>query len=79
MNKHAKLLQELLDEARGLKGMIAEVACKCRLLTQNVQLGTSVSEEESLEQMEIDLDKYSERFNQIIEEFSTYGIVPKLE
>jgi hypothetical protein len=77
--KNSTILKELLSEARGLKGMIAEVACKSRLLAIQIQSGSDLDVSESLLQMQRDLDKYSKRLDQIFLELDTYGIVPKLE
>jgi hypothetical protein len=79
MKKNANILQELLKEARGLKGMIAEVACKSRLLAGRVKSGGDPEVAESLTQMQSDLDKYSERLDEIFMELDAYAIVPKLE
>lgn len=79
MKKNVNILQELLKEARGLKGMISEVACKTRLLVGRVESGGDPEVAESLLQMQSDLDKYSERLDEIFLELDIYGIVPKLE
>jgi hypothetical protein len=79
MKKNSRLLQELLKEARGLKGMIAEVACKSRMLANQIKSGSDTEVSESLLQMQSDLDKYSQRLDQIFVELDTYAIVPKLE
>ena len=76
MDKFARLI----EEARGLNGMIAEISCKCRLLipkVENQECDEGILEK--VEQMQTDLDKYSKRLNEIFVEFGTYGIVPKME
>jgi DNA repair exonuclease SbcCD ATPase subunit len=82
--------QELLDEAMGLKGMIAEVQSKARLLklrmqreqTDRFKTGDPMIPSESLqedvrqsvEQMKDDLAKYSQRLKEINEELASYEI-----
>lgn len=82
--------QELLDEAMGLKGMIAEVQSKARLLklrmqreqTERSKAGDPMIPSESLqedvrqsvEQMKDDLAKYSQRLKEINEELASYEI-----
>lgn len=81
--------QELLDEAAGLLGMIAEVKSKALLLKHknkrkmaNCMAGlpeepTEVWEEEvgmSVDQMYEDLAKYQDRIDVILEELAEYGI-----
>lgn len=76
---NSNVLQKLLKEACGLKGMIAEVACKSRILANSVKSGADDSEvSETLSQMQSDLDKYSERLEEIFAELDTYEL-PKLE
>lgn len=81
---------ELLDEAMGLKGMIAEVQSKARLLklrmqreqTKRSKVGDPMIPSESLqedvrqsvEQMKDDLAKYSQRLKEINEELASYEI-----
>ncbi len=77
MKKNIKLFKELLIEACGLKGMIAEVACKSRLLKEKIPDDLEV--EKSIVQMRSDLYKYSDRIDQIFVELRTYGIASKLE
>ena len=78
MDKVARIT-ELLEEARGLNGMVAEVACKCRLAINQIVNGEYKEHTETVKQMQSDLDKYSKRLDQIYVEFRTYGIVPKLD
>lgn len=79
MNENTNNLQELFKESRALKGMIAEVACKARLLVARVTSGDDPEVAETLLQMQSDLDKYSERLAEIFLELDIYEIVPKLE
>jgi hypothetical protein len=80
MKKNLKILQELLNEARGLKGMLAEVGIKSRLMANQILADNADPEaEESISQMQSDLDKYSQRLNQIYAELNVYGISSKLE
>ena len=64
---------KLFEEASGLKGMIDEIECKCRMVTS---LGYPCGIEYA-EQMRDDLYKYSIRLKQIFVELNN-GI-PKLE
>ena len=63
--KKSDKIWKLILEARGSKGMIAEIACKCRLLSSQVESGSESNVEESLRQMQADLDKYSKRLDEI--------------
>jgi len=74
-----KIIQELIKEANSLKGMLAEVACKSRLIANQIRSGASPEVEESILQMQTELYKYSNRIDQIFEELRSYGIAPKLE
>lgn len=80
----------LLDEAMGLKGMIAEVQSKAQLLKSRMQReekeqydanelvipSESLCEDvtQSVSQMRDDLAKYSQRLKEIHEELASYGI-----
>lgn len=77
MKKNLKLMQKLLNEACALKGMIAEIACKGRLMRDRIYAGFDV-EDTSVCKMQSDLDKYSKRLNKILLELRKYGI-PKME
>lgn len=77
-----KHLQKLLNEARGLKGMIAEVACKSRLLASQIKqdkIEEDSAFEEMLVQMQSDLDKYSERLREIIQELNNVSNLDRME
>jgi hypothetical protein len=80
MKKNVNFLQELLEEARGLKGMFAEVACKSRLLARQIaESGFDLDVDKSIIQMRNDLYKYSDRIDKIFVELKSYGIASKLE
>lgn len=80
---------ELLQEAAGLRGMIAEVKAKALLLKQRVKVaekkGESLEEvnewvDESLAQMREDLATYSRRLEEIYEELSQdVSTIPRLD
>ncbi len=77
-----KSVEELIQEARGLKGMVAEVGCVARSMRNNIEeRGRDVTMDmiEMCQQMEDDLAKYSYRLCDIFEELGTYGIAPELE
>lgn len=61
-------VNDLVEEARGLKGMIAEIGCKAKILEQRVRSNEETEVELPLEQMRVDIDKYSRRLDQIFEE-----------
>jgi len=64
--------EQLMDEYKGICGMIEEVAMKCRLFRSKVReiddrkvIGELLN---TLDQMDTDLDRYKQRIDEIYEE-----------
>ena len=77
--KSEKELKILFNEACGLNGMIAEILCKCKMLESKMTDDYEIDVQESLFQMELDFDKYSNRIDQIFVELKSHGFVQKIE
>lgn len=78
MDDRKKLLQDLLNEARGLLGMIAEIGCKIRLLEIKVE-SEDIQESEVdkyLDQMTAEANTYSKQLDDIFAELKVYGLEP---
>jgi len=87
--------ESLLEEAMGLKGMIAEVQSKARLLKARMQREQKAQYESgeamipsdslcediqgSIVQMKEDLAKYSSRLKEIHEELARYGVISDIQ
>jgi hypothetical protein len=76
--------QELWEELMGIRGMIAEVQAKSRLLKNRVKQEEQLHPEPTQEfaeeairavrQMKRDLAKYQQRLLQLLDEWRQYGI-----
>jgi len=73
MENHLKNREDLVCEAKGLFGMIAEIQAKTklyisRLATEDIEVSVS--------QMKNDLATYSRRIDEIYEELRSYDVIP---
>lgn len=70
---HQKRMR-LVDEACGLRGMIAEIQAKTRLYTANIATEQEY-QRTSVEQMRNELATYSSRLDEIHEELRSYVVI----
>jgi predicted nuclease with TOPRIM domain len=81
----ATIIEELLEESAMVRGMIAEILMKCKLLKSRLNDLRNDAEEaceefgdevvNSTEQMQADLDRYHQRLKEIYEELQGHGII----